>query len=140
MLGTKKHARCFPEVPGNGRCNARYSMFGTKMLGAHVRHRGFPLKKRTKWKISYNNILYNKLKQFTWKIHIFTSFQYLNRKNFLFTNFYRKLSLSLQSNFFLEKHMFQYGSHSMQMYIPKSLKNNFWMKKDVINLEASWLW
>ena len=45
MLGTKKHARHFPEVPGNGRYNARYSMFGAKMLGAHVRRRGFPLKK-----------------------------------------------------------------------------------------------
>ena len=45
MLGAKKHARRFPEVPGNGRHNARRSMFGAKMLGAHVRRRGFPLKK-----------------------------------------------------------------------------------------------
>ena len=45
MLGAKKHARHFPEVPGNARRNARYSMFGAKMLGTHVRCRGFPLKK-----------------------------------------------------------------------------------------------
>ena len=46
MLGAKNHARHFPEVPGNGRHNARCSMFGAKMLGAHVRRRGvFPWKK-----------------------------------------------------------------------------------------------
>ena len=45
MLGAKKHARCFPKVSGNARRNARRSMFGAKMLGAHVRRRGFPLKK-----------------------------------------------------------------------------------------------
>jgi len=45
MLGAKKHARCFPEVPGNARHNARHSMFSAKMLAAHVRRRGFPLKK-----------------------------------------------------------------------------------------------
>ena len=45
MLGAKNHARRFPEVPGNGRRNARRSMFGAKMLGAHVRRRRFPLKK-----------------------------------------------------------------------------------------------
>ena len=36
MLGAKKHARHFPEVPGNARRNARHSMFGAKMLGAHM--------------------------------------------------------------------------------------------------------
>ena len=48
MLGAKNHARRFPEVPGNGRRNARRSMLGAKMLGAHVRRRGFSLEKRTK--------------------------------------------------------------------------------------------
>ena len=48
MLGEKNHARRFPEVPGNGRRNARHSMLGAKMLGAHVRRRGFSLEKRTK--------------------------------------------------------------------------------------------
>ena len=50
MLGAKNHARHFPEVPGNGRRNARRSMFGTKMLGAHVRCRGFSLEKKNKVK------------------------------------------------------------------------------------------